>query len=183
LGSSSAQLGALLKDSPVENVMVERDLNILIGGEAGQGLATIGELLARSVVRSGYSIVVTQSYQSRIRGGHNTFAIRVSPDSIAAPREAVDLLVALDVQTVVLHEGELTGHGLVVSDTGCPARHHACLSVPYRELADRRFANVVALGVVGVLLGLDQALVARTLNDLFGKKHPEAAQENERMLV
>jgi 2-oxoglutarate ferredoxin oxidoreductase subunit alpha len=166
-----------------EKVMLERDLNILIGGEAGQGLVTIGELLARSLVRSGYSIVVTQSYQSRIRGGHNTFAIRVSPDSIAAPRESVDLLVALDVQTVVLHEGELTAHGLVVSDTVCPARHHPCLSVPYRELADRRFANIVALGVAGVLLGLDQELVARTLDDLFGKKHPEVTEQNERVLA
>ena len=54
--------------------MRSRTLNILIGGEAGQGLVTVGQLLAKSLVRRGYFIVVTQSYQSRIRGGHNTFA-------------------------------------------------------------------------------------------------------------
>src|SRR5512137_1812398 len=91
----------------LEKVMVEKDLNILIGGEAGQGLVTIGELLARSLVRSGYSIVVTQSYQSRIRGGHNTFAIRVSPDPISAPREIIDILVALDQNTLSLHQNAL----------------------------------------------------------------------------
>jgi 2-oxoglutarate ferredoxin oxidoreductase subunit alpha len=53
-------------------------LNILIGGEAGQGLVTVGQLLTKSLVRSGYHVVVTQDYQSRIRGGHNTFAVRVS---------------------------------------------------------------------------------------------------------
>jgi 2-oxoglutarate/2-oxoacid ferredoxin oxidoreductase subunit alpha len=51
-------------------------LNIMIGGEAGQGLVTVGEILAKSLVRAGYYILVTQSYMSRIRGGHNTFAIR-----------------------------------------------------------------------------------------------------------
>ena len=38
-------------------------LNILIGGEAGQGLVTIGQLLSKSLVRSGYFVVVTQRYQ------------------------------------------------------------------------------------------------------------------------
>ena len=78
-------------------------LNILIGGEAGQGLVTLGQILAKSLVRSGYSIVVTQSYQSRIRGGHNTFSIRVGSGEVIAPQESVDLLVALDKDTVLLH--------------------------------------------------------------------------------
>ena len=76
--------------------MEKTELNVLIGGEAGQGLVTIGELLAKSLVRSGYHIVVSQSYQSRIRGGHNTYTIRASVEAIAAPREGVDLLVALN---------------------------------------------------------------------------------------
>ena len=33
-------------------------MNILIGGEAGQGLVTIGQLLGKALVRSGYFIVV-----------------------------------------------------------------------------------------------------------------------------
>ena len=82
-------------------------MNILIGGEAGQGLVTIGQVLGKTLVRSGYFIVVTQSYQSRIRGGHNTFAIRVGVDEVSAPEEAVDLLVALDRDTVTLHSKDL----------------------------------------------------------------------------
>lgn len=64
-----------------------RILSHLIGGEAGQGLVTVSQILAKSLVRGGYSIVVTQSYQSRIRGWHNTFAIRVGVNEvIASPR-------------------------------------------------------------------------------------------------
>ena len=95
--------------------MKDNTLNILIGGEAGQGLVTLGYLLAKSLVRSGYSIVVTQSYQSRIRGGHNTFAIRVSVDEVIAPKESVDLLVALDADTVSVHRKDLSADGLISS--------------------------------------------------------------------
>ena len=35
--------------------------NIVIGGEAGQGLLTMGQLLSKSLVRSGYFIVVTRT--------------------------------------------------------------------------------------------------------------------------
>jgi len=89
-------------------------MNILIGGEAGQGLVTVGEILARSLVRGGYFIVVTQSYQSRIRGGHNTFSIRVSAEEILAPKEPVDLLVALNDETLALHQKELSSWGCKV---------------------------------------------------------------------
>jgi len=66
--------------------MKDATFNILIGGEAGQGLITVGQILSRILVRSGYFIVVTQDYQSRIRGGHNTFAIRVGIDEVIAPK-------------------------------------------------------------------------------------------------
>ena len=61
----------------------------------------MGMVLAKSLVRAGFHIVVTQSYMSRVRGGHNTYTIRVSPDPIAAPREGVDLLVALNQETLI----------------------------------------------------------------------------------
>ena len=66
--------------------MPQESINILIGGEAGQGLVSIGQILARSLVRAGYHIVVTQDYQSRIRGGHNTFVIRLSLGSTGVHR-------------------------------------------------------------------------------------------------
>ncbi|MBF0531382.1 MAG: 2-oxoacid:acceptor oxidoreductase family protein, partial [Deltaproteobacteria bacterium] len=87
---------------------------ILIGGEAGQGLVTIGDLLVKSLVRSGYYFVVTQDYQSRVRGGHNTYVIRAGANPILAPTETIDLLVALDEQTINLHQNQLSGNGLIV---------------------------------------------------------------------
>ena len=119
--------------------MPDNTLNILIGGEAGQGLVTVGQLLAKSLARSGYSILITQSYQSRIRGGHNTFAIRAGIEKIIAPREPVDLLVALDSDTVTLHCGNLSSHGIIVLDTALDIDSGFLLKVPFKELAQNRF--------------------------------------------
>ena len=160
-----------------------RHLNILIGGEAGQGLVTVGQILAKSLVRGGYYIVVTQSYQSRIRGGHNTFAIRVGVDEVDASQEPVDLLVALDRHTVTLHRGDLTPDGLVVLDGTLGIDDDSVLKVPFKELAQERFTNIAALGVVGSLLGLDEELMARTVDDFFGKKDAKLAAENRRVLA
>ena len=124
------------------------NLNILIGGEAGQGLVTIGQLLAKSLVRAGYSILVTQSYQSRIRGGHNTFAIRVGVDEVIAPQEPVDLLVALDSDTVTLHRGELSSDGIIIVDEAFDVSDDAALKVPFKQLAEGKFSNIASLGLV-----------------------------------
>ncbi len=143
---------------------------------------TIGELLARSLVRSGYFIVVTQSYQSRIRGGHNTFAIRVSTGEIQAPQESVDLLIAMDRETVRLHKDELSPQGLMIADQEFNIPDNLCLKVPYKDLCQSRYSNVSALGIAGFLLGLEEELIARLLDDLFGKKDTKLAEENRRVL-
>ena len=71
--------------------MKSKFLNILIGGEAGQGLQTIGPIFAKSLMRSGFSVHVTQTYESRVRGGHNTFAIRLGTEKVLVPQETVDI--------------------------------------------------------------------------------------------
>ncbi len=159
-----------------------RSTNVLLGGEAGQGLATIGLILAKSMVRSGYHVVVTQSYQSRIRGGHNTFAIRFAVDPIESSTESVDLLVALSGETVALHEGELSPGGVIVADEASANTESPHLAVPFKELAGKKFANTAALGVTASLLGLEQAAVFKAIEDALGTKHPEALEENRKAL-
>ncbi|MBI5583241.1 MAG: 2-oxoacid:acceptor oxidoreductase subunit alpha [Deltaproteobacteria bacterium] len=157
-------------------------LHIVVGGEAGQGLVTVGQLLAKVLVRCGYAIVVTQDYQSRIRGGHNTFRIRTSLTDLQAPQEAIDLLVALDPLTVDLHRGELTERGLILLDRRWPGPEGRCLSIPYQELAPERQWNMTALGIVAALLGLPEPQTTRAMTDFFGPKNPQAAEAGRQAL-
>jgi 2-oxoglutarate/2-oxoacid ferredoxin oxidoreductase subunit alpha len=163
-----------------------RAVNIVIGGEAGQGLVTVGQLLAKSLVLSGFEILVSQSYMSRIRGGHNTFTIRCGLGPILAPREAVDLLIAMDRDTITLHASELAPGATTVVDAalfeGVEISCASCLKVPFGEISKPRYHNVVALGAAGALLGLDRSVLMGAVESLFGKKHPEVTEENRRAL-
>ncbi len=157
--------------------------NIMIGGEAGQGLVTIGDLLVKSLVRGGYGLVVTQDYMSRIRGGHNTFTVRAGAGPVQSPREAVDLLVALNEETVELHRHQMSPDGLIVGDASLTLPPGNSLPVPFQDLAEGRFFNITALGVIGSLIGLDEAVIAALLEAAFGKKHPETVAPNKETLA
>ncbi len=156
--------------------------NILIGGEAGQGLVTLGQLLARSLVRSGYRIVVSQTYQSRVRGGHNTFAIRVGTEEIGGTSETVDLLIAMNEETVRRHGRRLTERGATIVDESIELICDNCIRVPFREFSEPRFFNTAALGVAGSLLGLDPDRICALLDELFAKKKPEMKGKNREVL-
>ncbi len=162
--------------------MTSPSVNIVIGGEAGQGLLTIGQLLAKGLVRCGYSIVVTQGYQSRIRGGHNTYSIRAGSKEIWAPGESIDLLIALDAQSVEIHRPELSPGALMVVDSDWEIKGSGCLAVPFLKLVANRFTNVLALGVAGGLLGLPEEILGRAVEEFFGHKAPLVEEENRKAL-
>ncbi|MFW5734665.1 MAG: 2-oxoacid:acceptor oxidoreductase subunit alpha [Oceanidesulfovibrio sp.] len=158
-------------------------INILIGGEAGQGLATVGQLLAKCLVRSGYHITVTQDYMSRIRGGHNTFAIRCSDQPISAPLDEVDVLVALNQETVSLHKDQLTKRGIALLGESMEDEGAKALAVPYKELIPKRlFENTAALGVLCALLGIDREIPAELLRQTFEKKGGDIINQNLEVL-
>ena len=153
-------------------------LNIMIGGEAGQGLNTISDILCKALVRQGYHLVVAQDYMSRVRGGHNTFSVRAGVDHVLAPAEAIDLLIALNRETVDLHLTELAEDGVILADDKIPIDNQSRISVPLGELADERSGNVASLGVISVLLGLDPEIITKILKQAFGKKGEEVARKN-----
>jgi Pyruvate/2-oxoacid:ferredoxin oxidoreductase gamma subunit len=148
--------------------MAERMVNIMIGGAAGQGLVTVGQLLTKSLIRAGYETVVRQDYMSRVRGGHNTFAIRTGTCSIKASCETVDILVAMNQETIDLHGKELADDGLVFCDTKLDRGAAAGLSLPLGDLAPKPiFQNVAALGVLASALGIDQSYPSKLLTTIF----------------
>jgi 2-oxoglutarate ferredoxin oxidoreductase subunit alpha len=161
--------------------MKEPYKNIMIGGEAGQGLVTLGEILGKAFVRSGYRIVVSQDYMSRVRGGHNTFTLRVSPEPIEAPREPIHLLIALDAATLRINRADLHSSGILMVDAAEKVAGKECLKVPFQELSSGEFKNVAALGVATAILGLDRKVVSRMIEETFGK-HESVIVKNRQAL-
>jgi len=72
------------------------DLNVVIAGAAGEGVQTVGEVLVETILGHGYAVFAWQEFESRIRGGQNSYTIRISEKPANAPVMGADILLALN---------------------------------------------------------------------------------------
>lgn len=165
------------------------DYTIRIGGEAGQGVQTVGELLGLVFARFGYHVFSNQDYESRVRGGHNYYQIRVADRRVMSSRESVDILIALDRASIDLHLSSLTAGGIAAFDAatlGIAADRAAMIDIPFKQLSTKHgggpvMANTAATGAVLGMLGMDIGVLETLLGEHFGKKGDAVVQGNLRV--
>ncbi len=165
------------------------DYTIKIGGEAGQGVQTVGGTLASVFSKSGYYVFTSQDYESRVRGGHNFYLIRVSDSPVTAIRERIDILVALDMESIPRHEDELTATGVALYDSAFHKHKHDApyfLDVPFEEIAVKEggnaiMANTVATGAVLGVLGMKTDMLSKIIRQTFQKKSDDIIEGNIRV--
>jgi len=80
-----------------------RDISVLVGGRAGDGINSAGAVVAWLFSRLGYYVFVSTDYPSLIRGGHNFTMIRAADHPVGAYNDRFDYLVALNQETLDLH--------------------------------------------------------------------------------
>ncbi len=158
------------------------DVTIVIGGKAGQGILTVGELITLTGLRSGYYLFSNNEFESRIRGGHSFSQIRISNRPIEAPTNTVHLLVALDPETIDIHKHRLAADSIVLTEDEQLWDEKAVLQVPFTDLAkksgDKITANAVAAGACLSLLGAPVEPLKNTVDDLFRGKGSEILKRN-----
>ena len=92
------------------------EFNLLVGGEAGQGLASIENELTELLARLDYCYFATKNYMSRIRGGHNFHMFRVADEPVSAlSGKDWDMIISLDEETEVRHKPALKKGGIFLS--------------------------------------------------------------------
>ena len=92
------------------------DFSTLIGGIAGDGINEAGLTVSRLFSRLGYRIFMYYDYPSLIRGGHNFAIVRAAGQKIAVQRDRVDILIALNQETVEKHTSRLKDSSFVIYD-------------------------------------------------------------------
>ena len=159
---------------------LQKQLQVRIGGEAGQGLETVGQMLAKALIRSGLGVLTTQSAMSRIRGGHNYFSVYFGTEQPPAPGDRVDLLAAFTQETVDIHQDQLGEQGLLLLGEDMDNQGiERSLQVPFSQLAEKKIVyNVLALGVLSGLLGIDTEVAASVVRDTLGRRHEDLLKQN-----
>ena len=169
---------------------MRNDFNVRIGGAAGDGISSTGEIFARTCSRSGLHVYGMNSYQSAIRGGHVWFQVRASLDKVTSQGDNLDVLIALNSETAEVHAPFVTKGGVIIYDKD-KVKFNAnlvpegvkLLAMPLADMA-RKFdknpimQNTVALGATIFLLDLNFDVFSQVLADIFGKKKQAVIDAN-----
>lgn len=154
------------------------DINIMVAGAAGQGMQTIGAILGKVFVRGGCEVFAMQDNESRIRGGHNFFQIRLSQEPVMAASMPLHVLVALNAESIEKHRAEMATEGVVLIDSekiegaGGDAKF---VGLPLERLAvekggNKIFSNSVAIGAALAILDWDFKRLEDYLIQYFAAK-------------
>jgi 2-oxoglutarate ferredoxin oxidoreductase subunit alpha len=161
------------------------DITLNIGGEAGQGIDTIGDLLSQVFVQSGFYTFTIKDFESRIRGGYNFSQIRISDAPIHAPVDNIDLIVALSHDAIVGKSKQLVEGGVIIFDDiiefeELEACHYpAPLQKTAREVGGNiRMTNAAALGAVLAVTKFPFKLAEEALAGIFLRKGRKIVDAN-----
>lgn len=132
--------------------------NILIGGTAGQGMDTVSNMLEKAFKKAGLYIFSNKDYMSRVRGGHNFVQIRFGDAPIYTHSDRLDLILALDKNTVELHKDRLKDNGVIIGDKSLDIEDNKMIKLPLKDIAKEagltRAITTVAAGVVLKYFGI-----------------------------
>ncbi len=156
------------------------DLNVIIAGAAGEGVQTIGDILAVAVSAQGYAVSTWKEYESRIRGGLNRYAVRVSETPHNAPLEAADVLLALNHGAAEKYDRELKPEGTLIFREAVHDRRTVAVDFTgiAEEVGRKIYANTVAVGALFAVLGLRLEGLQAVLERVFEKKSEDVQEAN-----
>src|SRR5471032_3404796 len=97
--------------------MILNNVEVMFGGQAGDGSLTTGDLIAGVFKHMGLEVYTYKDFPSRIRGGHTNYVIRAGNQPNYGMADFVDGLVAFDVEAVALHVDEMRPGGFILFDS------------------------------------------------------------------
>jgi 2-oxoglutarate ferredoxin oxidoreductase subunit alpha len=149
--------------------------NLLIGGAAGQGIDTTAAILEKLLKRFGYSVFTYRDFMSRVRGGHNFIIIRFGTNEVLAHSYDLDGIIALNEETIDVHEHELKNNGFILCDNGIDTDDTRAIKVPMKdmakELGNPRVSGTIAIGVILKLFGESVDNIEEVLRGFLDEIH------------
>jgi len=167
--------------------MEDRDsISVAIVGSGGAGALTAGNFLLEAASLAGWRGLLSRTVGPQIRGGEAAALVRLSTHPVECLPDKFDVLIGIDWLNADRFgaEIEVGPHSVVISDprggdlpAGVTAAAARVIELPMKEMAkaipDGR-PNMIALGVVGRLIGLSVDVFSTLLEKRLADKGPAA---------
>lgn len=149
-----------------------------IGGQAGEGIDTAGEIFAVASAKLGFQYYTYRHFPSRIRGGHTSYELRLADKPIHSRGEHVDFLVVLDEETIKENLRDLHDTSVILLDTAIKTEelkernilYEAPITEMAQELGSKILRNTIALGISAALLHMSYDTLADVVKQRFARK-------------
>lgn len=176
-----------------------QEVTIGIAGAAGDGLDKSGDTVARSCGRLGLHVYAYNSYQSIIRGGHIWLRVRVGSEKVYSHGDKLNILVALNQDSIERHAGEVEEGGVVIFNSdrlkcepGQVRKGVKILGLPMSKVTEdvvkehgplqAIMQNTVAVGAVAYFANMGLEEPSSVLTDTFSHKGQKVIDLNVGLL-
>jgi 2-oxoglutarate ferredoxin oxidoreductase subunit gamma len=170
--------------------------HILIAGFGGQGVLSMGKMLAEAAMAEGKEVSWLPSYGAEMRGGTSNVSVHISDKAIGSPTISAGeatCVIAMNLPSLLKFESFVKPGGLLlvnrsIIDKPSSRKDIDVIYVPVNEIAmelgDNKVANMVMLGAY---LGKSKVVKNETLmnqvREVFGAKKPAVVALNEKALA
>jgi len=161
-------------------------VSLKIVGASGQGLISIGEILAKAFKRSGYCLFGYREYMSLIKGGHGSYQLDITDAPVRSSEELVNIVISLNHHGFEHNLVDLKEGGVFIHDTKVwefsredqkllKKRKIRVIYLPVAEILERMkakpiLANVVFTAFIWAACGGNIDLLKTLVGERFASK-------------
>ena len=168
------------------------DLSISIATENGTGSASANNVLFKALFKMGIPCSSKNMFPSNIQGLPTWYQIRASADGYMARKDVIDVMVMFNDATAAKDIYRLRDGGIIIYDDSTPLAPNLkrdgvqYFGVPANKLIQKivpasplriKQRNMVYVGALAALFGIDMETIKAVLQDTFGKK-PAVIESN-----
>lgn len=166
---------------------MDKDISIVLSGAAGQGVQTVEQLLVGIFKMAGFHVFATKEYESRVRGGTNSTTLRIGDHRVSALVNRVDILIPFSKEAVNHVKDRLSPETLIIADENIFSESDEQKALNYvsfpflktaRKVGNNLFSNVVAVGAVAGIFGVDLNIGEKFLHERFKTKGETILTQN-----
>ena len=159
---------------------------IKFGGESGQGINSLGEILAKALKNSGYKIFGYREYPSLIRGGYASYQIDIGNNEINSSSEFCDILVCSSRKSIYQYLRTLRANGLLIhtltavsfkpedqefiNSNNIQVKYIDALTLAKNEGGNALMSNMILLGALAEIIGLNLEELKKIVSIQFASK-------------
>lgn len=160
------------------------DVNIQVATINGTGSQSANLILMRSIFNMGIPVAAKNLFPSNIAGLPTWYTIRAHHKGYQANKQAIDIRVVMNPNTVYDDIRGLRAGAVVIHDLGMKVDHalredQINYGVPFSELVDqatdnvklkKKVINMIYVGVLAHLLNIEQKAIDDAVKKQFGSK-------------